>query len=104
MTPEVLGTLIQHDRSELVRMMAIDAIGNHPSMDAHDKMTFARSAVNDSSPAVQTRASELVSHLESAPLMREQEDDLYDKAYQEQSEEFQDKDSAIPTLPQPQAQ
>ena len=100
--PEVLGALIQHDRSELVRMMAIEAIGNHPSMDAHDKMTFARYAINDGSPAVQTRASELVSHLEAVPLMREQEEQLDDEAHREQSEE--DQSSPIPISPQPRVQ
>ena len=90
--PEVLGELVQHDRSELVRMTAVDAIGNHPSIDAHDKMTFARYAINDGSPAVQTRASELLSHLESVPLMREQEEWLDEEAYREHPEEFQNED------------
>lgn len=102
--PQVLATLVQHDRSELVRMMAIESIGNHPSLEAYDKMAFARSAINDGSPAVQTRASELVSHLESAPLMHEQEEWLYDEAHREQAEEFQDEDISIPTLQQSQAQ
>jgi hypothetical protein len=102
--PEVLGKLVQHDRSELVRMMAVDAIGNHPSMDTHDKMTFARYAINDGSPAVQTRASEIVSHLETAPLMREQEEWLYDEAYRGQAEEFQDEDAPIPIPPRPRVQ
>jgi hypothetical protein len=90
--PEVLGELVQHDSFALVRMMAVESIGNHPAIDEHDKLAFARYAINDESPAVQTRASELVSHLESAPLMREQEEELYSEAYREQSEEFQDED------------
>ena len=102
--PEVLGKLVQHDRSELVRMMAVDAIGNHPSMDTHDKMTFARYAINDGSPAVQTRASEIVSHLETAPFMREQEEGLDDEAYRGQTEEFQDEDASIPIPPRPRVQ
>jgi len=102
--PEVLGKLVQHDRSELVRMMAVDAIGNHPSMDTHDKMTFARYAINDGSPAVQTRASEIVSHLETAPFMREQEEWLDDEAYREQTEEFQDEGASIPIPPRPRVQ
>jgi hypothetical protein len=89
--PEVLGELIERDRSELVRMMAVEAVGNHPSIDAHDKAALARYAINDGSPAVQTRASELLSHLESAPLIREQDEWLYDEAHQEQSAEFWDK-------------
>jgi hypothetical protein len=102
--PEVLGKLVQHDRSELVRMVAVDAIGNHPSMDTHDKMTFARYAINDGSPAVQTRASEIVSHLETAPLMREEEEWLDDEAYRGQAKEFQDEDASIPTPPRPRVQ
>jgi len=105
---EVLEALIQQDHSELVRMMAVEAIGNHPSIDTHDKMAFARYAINDRSPAVQTRASELLSHLESAPLMREQDEWLYDEADREQSEEFQDEDLTshrpIPTPPLPRVQ
>lgn len=81
--PEVLANLVQHDSSELVRMMAVEAIGNHPSIDEQGKIAFAQYAINDSSPAVQTRASEILSHLESAPLVREQEQVLYDEAKQE---------------------
>ena len=87
---EVLGALVQHDPSELVRVMAVEAMGNHPSMDTHDKMILARAAINDGSPAVQTRASEIISHLEATPFMREQDEWLYDEAYQEQTEELQD--------------
>jgi hypothetical protein len=94
--PEVLENLVRHDRSELVRMLAIDAIGNHPSMDARDKMTFARSAVNDSSPAVQTRASELFSHLESAALLREQDDWAYEEAHEGQTGGLEDESTGAP--------
>ena len=86
--PEVLGDLIQHDSSELVRMMAVEAIGNHPTIGEQDKLALARYAINDGSPAVQTRASELVSHLESAPLLHEQDQALYDEAEREMSDEF----------------
>jgi HEAT repeat protein len=86
--PEVLTELVQHDSSALVRMMAMEAIGNHPSIDEQDKMAFARYAINDGSPAVQTRASELLSHLEFAPLLREQDQALSDEAEQEMSGEF----------------
>jgi hypothetical protein len=86
--PEVLAGLVQHDNSELVRMMAVEAIGAHPSINEQDKMAFARYAISDGSPAVQTRASELLSHLESAPLMREYEELLYDEATQETFAEF----------------
>jgi len=81
--PEVLANLVQHDSSELVRMVAVEAIGNHPSIDEQDKIAFAQYAIDDVSPAVQTRASEILSHLESAPLVREQEQMLYDEAKQE---------------------
>jgi hypothetical protein len=102
--PEVLGQLAQHDRSELVRMMAVDAIGHHPSLDAHDKLAVARSAINDNSPAVQTRASEIVSHLEAASFMQEQDAWLHDDAQRTQSKEFQGENSALPTPPQQQVQ
>lgn len=92
--PEVLATLVQHDRSELVRMMAVETIGNHPSLDAHEKMVIAREAINDGSPAVQTTASELLSHLQSAPLLREQDEWLYEEARREQPDEFRDMDSS----------
>lgn len=78
--PETLATLVQQDRSELVRMMAIESIANHPAIDEQNKVAFAQSAIRDVSPAVQTRAGEILSHLESAPLMHEQDQALYDEA------------------------
>ena len=81
--PEVLSDLVQHDSAELVRMMAVEVIGNHPAIDEQDKIAFARYAISDVSPAVQTRASEILSHLESAPLIREQDQMLYDEANRE---------------------
>jgi HEAT repeat protein len=92
--PEVLAELVQHDSFALVRMMAVEAIGHHPAIDVHDKQAFARYAIDDESPAVQTRASELLSHLEAAPLMREQEEELYGEAHREQLEEFRDEDNS----------
>lgn len=89
--PEVLANLVQHDGSELVRMMALEAIGTHPAIEEQDKVAVAQDAINDVSPAVQTRAGEIFSHLEAIPLVREQEQELYDEVYQELSDEFPDK-------------
>jgi hypothetical protein len=88
--PEVLTDRVQQDGSALVRMMALEAIGNHPSIAEHDKLAVAQSAIDDVSPAVQTRAGELLSHLEAAPRIREQEQALYDEAEQAIAEEFPD--------------
>ncbi len=63
--PDVLAHLVENDSSELVRMMAIEAVGHHPSIDAQEKMALARYAIHDTSPAVQTRSSEILSHLET---------------------------------------
>lgn len=76
--PEVLTKLIQYDNFDKVRMMALEAVGNHPSIDEQDKITSAQYAINDSSPAVQTRAGEILSQIELGPLIRKQEQDLYE--------------------------
>ena len=88
--PEVLTDLVQHDSSELVRMMALEAIGTHPSLTEQDKLAVAQDAIGDVSAAVQTRAGEIVSHLEAAPLIRELEQELYDEAHQDIFDEFLD--------------
>lgn len=81
--PDMLADLVEHDPSAPVRMMAIDAIGNHPSIEEQDKKAFARLGVGDSDAAVQTRASEILSHLETAPLILEQEQASYTNDKQE---------------------
>lgn len=85
--PEVLASLVEKDTSELVRMMAIEAVGYHPSIDEQDKIALARVAINDSSPAVQTRSSEILSHLETLerdPDVLSPETDAAQEAYLDQ--------------------
>jgi hypothetical protein len=92
--PEVLTDHVQHDSSALVRLMALEAIGTHPAMAEQDKLSIAQAAIGDVSPAIQTRAGELLSHLEAAPRFREQEQALYNQVEQAVTDEFLEETSA----------
>ena len=62
---DTLERLALVDTEVQVRLAALAAISSHPEIDMDTVETIARQASNDSDPAVQSQAMELLAHLEA---------------------------------------
>lgn len=62
---DLLQELMQSDASENVRFMALSGIVANTDIDREDLRSFAESAVNDVDPVVQTKALEILDHLQT---------------------------------------
>lgn len=86
--PELLTDLVVRDSSERVRMLALHAVGNHPLIDEREKIVLVQYTINDPSPMLQMTASEILSQIENASLMREEDQRIRDEAAQTINEEL----------------